>query len=1019
MTVISSSFSGDRPISCAEGRHGDVIIAQEGSDPLRWKGSGQASPAGIPAPGLSPSLSASADKRFYIARTDVTKPGAAYYAPPAVTYEFDCAPPPTGFRAASSKAYLEQSSLSEIDTTTGGKYYPCEPTVSLSDTHGKGAVLKAVLDAPEAWVSDPANSSETGLTGFAMVSDGPPWADEQALPNDARPAEYAIWEYVDVPISGNGIQRVTGPKRWFSTTNCNGGTSSYFVQYSTDVEVIGRESGSGAQVRIFSAGHQYLGADCSCPTPSSSFCFFNLVPATGFGGAAPYKMGAGYASDAEIAIIIPAVSVFNPDTNQTVYYDFNAGSATKTVNALHWQKAIVVRAYAGEDPRNPGGGIGHPIKNIEIESGGSGYLVAPQLKIVSSTGFGAYATCTVSGGAITGVTLENGGGGYKTRPEIKVLSGGAEAFAIARPHLRGTYQCYYRYVDFSGAADTRPIPSNLSPVRELDVGEGTAGITWDFAQPPQGGRVTHIELWRSTSGQAQTVYRVARIAVGLDDSFYDDLTDEELRDPDRDGYEAMPILLPNGELNAMRFVPPPSDKSAVVRFQDRMWYGVGGEQPNAIYYSEVDEPESVPSENEIVVQQNDRDFDSLQAMIPFGSTLFLAQQRHLFSLTFSQIPSLDGQVAPVSYRGCLNQRCWQIHEGHAYIADRYGMYRINQSGAVEDLTDAVHDQFESQIDFQNTAWFFVSVDPSSRTARFFVTHKDDGESDFPTRALCFGIDSQTLWWEKYPQQITGSSLAQLANGEVRSLYAGQGGAYAIDTGSSDLARGAITSVLLSNGGRGYKAPPKVRPLGGNGARLQAALNQDGEVASIWILEPGYGYSSGELAIDPPDDRALPEDERVTATASFVATSLSRDTKIWPTFHFKSGCTEYVTDADARNGGSEQRRDLHLYYKPTAVSNELSVRAYYNNSPHPRANVAERDRGTGFVDSVVDPAARMNLGYFTEAYGRDTGASRVIRTGKTFEDIRSGDRDVAIEVCGPSRGDAPVTFFSIDVLGGSQ
>ena len=120
----------------------------------------------------------------------------------------------------------------------------------------------------------------------------------------------------------------------------------------------------------------------------------------------------------------------------------------------------------------------------------------------------------------------------------------------------------------------------------------------------------------------------------------------------------------------MRFVPPPADKKAVVKFQDRMWYGVEGELPNAIYYSETDEPESVPEENEIIIQQNDRDSDSLKAMMPFGQTLFLAQERHLFSLSFSQIPLIDGQISASAYRGAINQRCWQIHEGFLYCADK-------------------------------------------------------------------------------------------------------------------------------------------------------------------------------------------------------------------------------------------------------------------------------------------------------------------------------------------------------------
>lgn len=1020
MPILDSTFDGAKPISCAEGRHGEIIVCQEGHAPVRWGGTGAASAAGLVAPTSAPAVTPSESVAYYVARTDVTKPGAVYSRPPEVSYEFACAPAGASFRAARARAYLENSSLSEISVESGGKYYPCEPTVALSASHGTGAVLTAALDSPETYITDPNNSPDTGLTGFAIVSDGPPWGDEQALPDNANPTEYAIWEYVDVPISGNGIQRISGPRRWFSTTNCNGGTSSYFVQYSTDVEVVGYTAGVGARVRVFAAGHQYLGAECSCPTPSSSFCYFSIQPATGYGGAAAYKMGKDYDKDAEVAIIIPAVSVFNPDTNQTVLYDFDAGSNTKTVNALHWQKAMVIRLYSGEDPRNPGGGLGYPVKSIDIVSGGTGYLVAPQLKIVSGSGFGAYATCTVSNGAITSVTLENGGGGYKSRPEVRVLSGGAEAFAISRPHLRGIYQCYYRYTDSTAEDFGGPIPSCLSPVAELDTGEGAAGVTWSV-EAPDNPRATHIELWRSTSGQALTLYRVARIPVDEVPvgGFYDDLTDEEVRDPDRAGYEAMPILLPNGELNAMRFVPPPVDKAVVVRFQDRMWYGVGGASPNAIYYSEVDEPESVPQENELIVQQNARDYDKLTAMIPMGSTLFLAQGRHLFSLTFSQIPALDGQLAPAAYRGCLSQRCWCLHDGHAYIADRYGLYRLTPSGQTEDLTSAVRDQFDGKVDIARSAWSFVTVDPATRTARYFLVHTDDGPSDRPTRALCCDIDTGALWWEKYPQAVTAAALCQLDDASEAMVYACQSGAAVLDKGHTDLALGSIVVAVIEDRGSGYKVPPKVFAQGGHGAVLQASLNADGEVSAVWILDPGFGYQSGPLVFRQDDNAPPPGPGFRPAAGSFEATSLLEAARIWPTFHFKTGCVEYPSDADTRNGGAEERRDLRVFYKPTQTSNELSVRMYYNNADNPRINVAERDRGTGFVDSTVDPASRMDLGYLSTTYGEDSGAARVVRTGKTLEDIRSGDRDVSVEICGPSRAADPVTFYGVDIFGGAS
>lgn len=1023
MTTIDTRFSPDRPLTCAQGRYGDVIIAQGGVQPSRWVGQGLCTDAGIEPPEHKPDLTLDPTAHYYIARTDVTKPGAVYYSPPTVKYEYGVGTnkrfvSSIGFREAKAKAYLEQAAVAEIRQDDGGKYYPTEPNVVLGDSHGKDAVLKAVLDSPDILVQDPNNSPETGITGYELVSQGPPWDDEAALPSNALPAVYA-WPFADIPLDQNGYGTVLCEKRFFSSPNpCNGGQSNYFVQWRCPYIISGYTTGAGAVARLITAGFQYLGATCQCLGASNSVCFHDYRPATQFDRVAASKYGKDYDKDASLTITIPAVSVWNGTKMQA--YDFNAaGGGVNGVNQIHWQKAIVIRAFSGEDPRNPGSGGGYAVKTITIENAGSGYLVAPQLKIVSSTGFGAYATCTVKNGKIDTVTIENGGGGYKTPPEVKVLSGGAEAFAVARPHLRGLYQCYYRYTDDTAEDRGGPVPSNLSELNELDAGEAATSVTWTVEPPKhQVDRITHFELWRSTSGQATTLYRVKRIPIAdAGKPFVDDLTDEELRDSERDDYAALPILLPNGELNAMRFVPPPKDKMSVVRFQDRMWYGIGGDLPNAIYYSETDEPESVPKENEVIIQQNDRDADLLTAMMPFGQTLFLAQERHLFSLTFSQIPLLDGQVSPVAFRGCVNQRCWQVHEGYCYAADRYGVYRFNQGGSVEELSGSVDDVFEKEIVWDAPTWFFMAMDYTTKTLRLFVTHREDGPAGMPTRALCYDVVSKTWWWEKYPQEITSSTQATLADGSFTTVYGCQSGTTLIDTGAVDIGRGSVMTAKVKVRGAGYRTPPKVTAPGGRGAKFQAALDQDGRVTSIWVIEPGYGYTDGILNISPPDDPTIHPRDRVQAEAEYTASPIDSLVPMWPTYHFKTANTEYPTDATSKDGGSEERRDIRIAYKPTKARNEISVRMYYNNSEWPRHNIAERDRGTGFVDSIVDPASRLDLGRMTEEYGVDSGVARAIRTGRSIEDIRSNDRHVAVEVCGPRRTEDPVVFYTLDVFGG--
>lgn len=1059
MSTIDTRFSVKHPICAAEGRYGDVYITQGDVRPSRWTGDPEkpCTDAGIDAPLNAPELTLDSDPAFYVARTDVQKPGAVYYAPPEITYSFENRkipildgdgnpvlddddnptyeeiPVSPNFREAKAKAYLEQAALNEIEQIEEGKYYPTPPTISLSETHGKGAELEAVLDCDPNFIEDENNSTVSGVTFYTLKGDGPPWQDEQgvSLPDEALPTWYPLFPYAIIPLDSNGYGEVNCPVREFcGVGNCDN-TCCASTSYKCAYEITGKvSSGSGAKLLVTGAGYAIF-----CSTDVGLFdCYYSNQDPTSVASLQAYTFGSGYTEEDNIFVRIYPGQTYDFETQQMITCP--ASDGTSAEDRCNF-KSIIIKAFVGNDASNPNS-VGCELKEIKIKNGGEGYLVAPELKIVSETGFGAYATCTVKDGKIDTVTIENKGGGYKSPPEIQILAGGAEAFGVARPHLRGLYQCYYRYTDDTPEDRGGPVPSNLSPVLELDAGEYATSCTWKIEPSLQTDRVTHVELWRSTSGQATTMYRVARIPIDEfpEDGYLDDFTDAELRDPDRkqDDYEiyaAMPILLPNGEINAMRFVPPPTDKKAVVKFQDRMWYGIGGELENAIYYSETDEPESVPEENEVIIQQNDRDADALHAMIPFGPTLFLAQERHLFSLNFSKIPLLDGQISPVAFRGCINQRCWVIHEGYSYVADHYGIYRLGMNGAVEPISDAVFDEFEFNIDWRYSKWNFMSVDFESKTLRLFVVHKEDLQPDYdvhsdidgevyPTRALCYDIFTKSFWWEKYPTPLASSTQANVVNQDYKTLYGGASGVYAIAEGSVDMSRGAIMTATVTNRGSGYVVPPTIKTDSGFGGKLQAVIDEEGKLNSIWIYDPGYGHSPGPLLIEPS-----PTGDNAEGT--ITTSPLDEDTAIWPTFHFKTGNVEFPTDETDSKSGSEQRRDIKLNYKPTEGitvdnqwrGNELSVRFYYNDSDYPRINVSTRDRGIGFVDSTVDPASRLDISYMTHEYGADNGVARAIHTGKTLEDIRSNDRHVSVEICGPRRNGEPVVLYTLDVFGGGS
>ena len=383
---------------------------------------------GIIAPKNEPVIALNETPAYYVARTDVKKPGAIYYAPPAVTYSEGGSPPAVG------KSFLEQSAVSEIRQENGGKYYPTPPSAELSDTHCK-AELQAVLKVPYSFIADPRqNDMNTGLTTGALISAGPPWPDESNIATDSQYTNYAWWPYLDFPINRNGIFTSEGPVncRYWACPGAEafpGGVCAGPVEY----EIANYTQGRGAVMRVFGGGFSFNGFNNFC---SALFTYSYL-----FDSAAATKYGNDYNTEGDVTaedyiepdpllLIIPASYVRTPDSNVLLKpYTFGLpGGGKNGENKYHWEKAAVIQLFSGGDSRNPGTGDGFPISGIDIIDPGEGCLVAPEIKIISNSGFGAYATCTVKDGKIDTVTLENPGGGYTSPPEVKLMVGGAEAF---------------------------------------------------------------------------------------------------------------------------------------------------------------------------------------------------------------------------------------------------------------------------------------------------------------------------------------------------------------------------------------------------------------------------------------------------------------------------------------------------------------------------------------------------------------------------------------------------------------
>lgn len=653
----------------------------------------------------------------------------------------------------------------------------------------------------------------------------------------------------------------------------------------------------------------------------------------------------------------------------------------------------------------------HRVKGVTVTNPGSGYAVPPQTRIKDANGFVVGGLqLGVSGGQVFSKAIPTAIGSPPLTLEIGdsvsgTPNGAGNLLAIMRATFRGKYQCYYRWVDESvPKSEGGPIYSNLSPVSEVDAGHASSGLTWNIPESPPAG--AKVELWRSSSNQATTLYKVATLSGTA--TFVDQINDNELTNPDRDGFSAMPILLPNGELNANRFGVPPNDFAVGVMFQDRFWMGVNTDntQPNALRFSEVDEPESMPDVNELLIQQNLRAGDYITALIPYAGALLVCQSRHVHRLTYVSQPLIDVGIFMLAYRGCLNQRCWDIYEGRAYVMDDQGVYSLDPQGKVDGLTIGLDDLWQTKIDWNKRDWFIVRADRKLNTLRCSVAYHGDA-GKYPTRQLCFSLDYKAWWEERHPVSLIGSTDCRTKQGNVALLYGtAQGKVYRLGHGLMDDAIGAVSGVTLLDPGRGYKRPPKITASGGSGAEFTCSLNSDGQIAGIQVRHCGHGYAAGRLVIDPPDAGG------VQAVADFSV----RDGEMPVHYSFRSGNMEFVSDAKDPRAAGENTRQVSMVYGPTKNQSNVYLETYYNGASYPRSNVARRDRGVGFVNSDEVPAAVLDMQATPIEAAESHGVARALFAGRTLSDMDGSDKHIAVGLSGRQDSAGQVVIHSLDIHG---
>ena len=578
-----------------------------------------------------------------------------------------------------------------------------------------------------------------------------------------------------------------------------------------------------------------------------------------------------------------------------------------------------------------------------------------------------------------------------------------------------------------------PIYSDFSPIVDVDCGPtdsraSTGELVWNIAANEIPERATKVELFRTAGDQSLVFYRLEAygeiVGGNVVISGTDTLNDEELFDPGRPHYAAVPVVLPNGNLNAYRFGVARGDMALCCAFQDRLWYAgsTSGDSPNTVFFSEYDEFESCPKENEIPIQNNQRVTDYLTALVPYGSVLIVAQANHSYQLSYNTDPAVDAAVTLISNRGCVNNRCWDLYDDVLYALDERGVYAMDRSGKIQELSEAIADVFvDGSIDFTKRDVCHLKIDRKKAVLRVFVPTADAGVA--PDIAYCYSLEYGRWWTEDYPFEVTCSvNYKRYDTQNEEPVYGTSDGTVRAFGGETELPYRSIKSITLTpdetglTGGSGYTSTPKVRFTVGNGIGGEArAIVRDGKVIEIEIVKRGHNYGSiynnGQawdevitVAIDAPQ---LAGGRRATATATAYYPKFfeQQDASLGLTpdqshltvgWSLKTPNLELASDATVKNGEAEIDRSISVTYEPTPSSSVIVLRHFYNNSEDPRQNVMPRDRGTGFKHIADSTRTELDMALERVPLGHATGIATARFAGRSYSDLAGVDRHLAIE-----------------------
>ena len=222
---------------------------------------------------------------------------------------------------------------------------------------------------------------------------------------------------------------------------------------------------------------------------------------------------------------------------------------------------------------------------------------------------------------------------------------------------------------------------------------------------------------------------------------------------------------------------------------------------NALYFSYPNEPESVLATNMVTIQENTDDDDEIVGIYEFGSLLYIAKERHTYSIGGCCNPAKESNPRLINNRGLVNFRCRAVLEGKFYGLDQLGVYIMSPGGELQDISGPIQDKFRkgrATLDWANREWWFALPDPTCGLVRFFVGYAADSTTR-PKRVLVFSTKTGAWWEEHIPwSEIGGGAVMYLSGEACPMLGSDSDDALAMNTGETDFISAEVTGTTTGS-----------------------------------------------------------------------------------------------------------------------------------------------------------------------------------------------------------------------------